>query len=191
MTTASVHDGAAPGGALVAQAVGYALNALPIGADADLRRSTPCREWDLGTLLCHVADSTSAVAEGLASGHVRLFRPRRLITGGDTVAGIRTGLAELLRLLPAPPTVTIGCCSLDGSELLLVAAIEVAVHAWDISVACGSPRQISAPLAVPLLELCPALVDSSGRAARFDPPLPVPPTTPAGDRLVAFLGRRP
>ena len=46
-------------------------------------------------------------------------------------------------------------------------------------------------LATALLRAATSLVDDATRHPVFGPPVPVPATAPAQDRLVAFLGRTP
>jgi uncharacterized protein (TIGR03083 family) len=70
-------------------------------------------------------------------------------------------------------------------------ALEVAVHGWDIALACGRPEPIPVPLAARLLQLSPLLVPTAGRAPLFAEPVPVPAAAGPSDRLAAFLGRPP
>ena len=70
-------------------------------------------------------------------------------------------------------------------------ALEVAVHGWDIALACGRPEPIPVPLAARLLQLSPLLVPAAGRAPLFAEPVPVPAAACPSDRLAAFLGRPP
>jgi hypothetical protein len=72
----------------------------------------------------------------------------------------------------------------------VLGALEVTMHGWDISRACGPARPIPAPLAADLLVVAPGLV-SGGREPLFAPPVPVAPELGPGDQLVAFLGRNP
>jgi len=68
--------------------------------------------------------------------------------------------------------------------------MEIAVHGWDIAVACGHPRPIPAELASPLLRAADLLLPASARPDLFAEPLRPPvPATPSGT-LLAFLGRR-
>ena len=69
------------------------------------------------------------------------------------------------------------------------AAVEIAVHGWDVSAARGPAEEIPPGLAARMLGLCPLLVAS--RDGLFAPPVAVPPGAPPGDRLVAYLGRNP
>jgi hypothetical protein len=69
------------------------------------------------------------------------------------------------------------------------AALEVAVHGWDISRACGQRQPIPRALAINLLATVPVLVPCTGRHPLFAAPVTVPATAGPSDRLAAFLGR--
>jgi uncharacterized protein (TIGR03086 family) len=69
--------------------------------------------------------------------------------------------------------------------------IEITVHGWDISVACGARRPVPPGLAAALLPVAPVLIPRATRAGLFADPVPVPEAACPGDRLVAFLGRLP
>ncbi len=71
------------------------------------------------------------------------------------------------------------------------AAIEVAVHGWDLATACGSRRPMPPGLVSALLASASPLVDDGARPHVFAAPVDVPPDACAEDRLVAFLGRQP
>jgi len=72
-----------------------------------------------------------------------------------------------------------------------VGALEMAVHGWDLSRACGRCQPIPGALAAGLLDISPVLVPRSGRAPLFGPPVTVPPMATPSDQLVAYLGRDP
>jgi len=67
-------------------------------------------------------------------------------------------------------------------------ALEIAVHGWDISQACGHGRPIPRDLAAGLLAIAPLLVPSA-RHPLFAAPVSVAPEAGASDQLTAFLGR--
>lgn len=71
------------------------------------------------------------------------------------------------------------------------AALEVAVHGWDISRACGQRQPIPRALATGLLAVARVLVPHAGRHPLFAAPVAVAAMAGPGDRLVAFLGRSP
>ena len=87
--------------------------------------------------------------------------------------------------------VEIADCPLAASVLAAAAALEVAVHGWDINQACGQRQPIPHALATALLEIALVLVPSTGRHPLFAAPVTVPATAAPSDRLAAFLGRAP
>jgi hypothetical protein len=87
--------------------------------------------------------------------------------------------------------VTVGDRRLTTSVVAITAAIEVSVHGWDISMTCGDHSPVPARLATELLPYAALLVPRHIRPGLFADPVPVPRRSCAGDRLVAFLGRRP
>jgi uncharacterized protein (TIGR03086 family) len=115
--------------------------------------------------------------------------------GCDPVSALR---AQAMRLLAAcaaapdgDPVVTVGGLGLLRSTIAEAGAVEVAVHGWDIRMACGDRRPVPSALADDLLPLAVLLVPAGTRHGLFADPVRVPRTAGPGDRLVAFLGRRP
>ena len=53
---------------LPVRAAGYALEGLAEVTAADLGRPTPCGDWDLRTLLLHLADAADALSGLVATG---------------------------------------------------------------------------------------------------------------------------
>ena len=70
-------------------------------------------------------------------------------------------------------------------------AIEITVHGWDISVACGARRPVPPGLAAVLLPIAPLLITPGTRPGLFADPVRLPGPACPGDQLVAFLGRQP
>jgi uncharacterized protein (TIGR03086 family) len=186
---------AAPG--LLGHAVSYALASAGHATPQLLPLATPCEGWDLRTLLLHVSDSLGVLAEALRAGRVGPgpLPAHEPTIEADPVACLRRQARDLL-----------GACAAAGAEERLVAiadreltvnlvaaagAIEIAVHGWDISVACGIRRPVPPGLAAELLPLAPLLIPRETRAGLFADPVPMPEAACPGDRLIAFLGRRP
>jgi uncharacterized protein (TIGR03086 family) len=71
-----------------------------------------------------------------------------------------------------------------------VAALELAVHGWDIAQATGRCELIPSALARDLLALSTSLVPGGNRCGLFAPAIQL--SDPAGpdEELLAFLGRR-
>lgn len=181
---------------LLEQAISYATLSMLDVAPALLPRPTPCRGWTLDLLLRHASESLAALHDATVTGQValipttpdrdpaadpaRTFRDRagRLLAAWATTGGRRQVL-------------DIGDLSLPGIAMEYAGAIEIAVHGWDISQACGQRRPIPDALATSLLAIAPLLVPESGRHPLFGPPVTAPAQAGPGDRLVAYLGREP
>jgi hypothetical protein len=71
------------------------------------------------------------------------------------------------------------------------AALEIAVHGWDITRACGRCQPIPPVLATDLLVIAAVLVPGTGRHPLFAAPVTVAAPASPSDRLAAFLGRTP
>jgi uncharacterized protein (TIGR03086 family) len=174
---------------LLRRAVRYAIASADLIEPPLLAVATPCRAWNLGMLLVHLSESMDAIAEGLTCGMVALTPA----TGDSEPGSVRFQCARLLAAIPAVPTgelVGIADLSLTDNALAYAGALEVAVHGWDIAVACGHPRPIPAELASPLLKAADLLLPASARPDLFAQPLRPPvPATPGGT-LLAFLGRQ-
>ena len=67
---------------------------------------------------------------------------------------------------------------------------------WDLAAATGQDTTIDDRVAVPILAGAEASITDdlrqpAGAMPVFAEPVPISPDSPAGDRLVAFLGRSP
>jgi uncharacterized protein (TIGR03086 family) len=181
---------------LLASAVRYALASAGQVTPPQLSRSTPCAEWDLEVLLDHVSDSAGVLHRAITAGCAGLAPPSGDGRPGlDPVGSLHRQAARLLATCadagPAQRLVAIGDRELTTNLVVLAGAIEMTVHGWDISAACGACRPVPPGLAAILLPLAPLLITPATRPGLFADPVPVPAQASAGDRLVAFLGRRP
>ena len=181
---------------LLEQAISYAgLSVLEV-TPALLPRPTPCRGWNLDMLLRHASESLAALHDGTVTGHVALIpaAPDR----GPAADPARTFRDRAGRLLAAQATtgrrrqvLDIGDLPLPAIAIDCAGAIEIAVHGWDISQACGQNRPIPDALAATLLAIAPLLIPQTGRHPLFGPPVTAAAQAGPGDRLVAYLGRKP
>jgi uncharacterized protein (TIGR03086 family) len=181
---------------LLEHAVSYALATAGLVTPQFLPLATPCEGWDLRTLLLHVSDSLGVLAEALRAGQVGLGPPpaHEPTTEADPVACLRRRARDLLGACAASAEerlVAIADRELTASMVTAAGAIEIAVHGWDISVACGVRQPVPPGLAAALLAAAPLLIPRETRAGLFADPVPVPETACPSDRLVAFLGRWP
>lgn len=157
---------------------------------------TPCRAWHLGDLLGHMEESLATMAEAAALGRIEL--PGPTCPGGpeDVSAAVdrivlracRTREAWHRRITSAP--VTVGDLPLGRDTLVLVGALEIAVHGWDVARAGGATQPLPDPLAATLLPVALSVVGPEERGHRFADPVPVPDGAAPGVRLLAHLGRR-
>jgi uncharacterized protein (TIGR03086 family) len=182
---------------LLGSAVSYALTEATLVTPQLLSSPTPCPGWDLAMLLDHVVDSIRVLhkaitTEGICAGPApgRAVGPRF-----DPVTRLRRETARLLAASAAHGSadgaVSIGDRELTARLVTVAGAIEIAVHGWDISVACGGAQVIPSSLAVVLLPIAPLLITAETRPGLFADPVRLARPAGPGDELVAFLGRRP
>ena len=178
---------------LFARAAGYALESLAEVPDADLGRPTPCGDWDLRTMLLHLADTADGLTGLALTGELALPSLPRT-DDADPAAVARDRLLRLLDALTSAAADDRPGDQDRAAHALAAArggAIEVAVHGWDVATACSSGRAMPPGLATALLQAATSLVEDDARPGLFAAPVSVPPDADPEDRLVAFLGRRP
>lgn len=183
------------GTALLERAVGYTLGSLRLVEDHLMSRPTPCHGWDLRDLLAHMNDSLAALQEAAALGEVVLGGSEEASDPRlDPVAALRDRACAIMGAWTSETgseLVSVGGRQVPSGYVTGAGAIEVAVHGWDVAVACGEQRPIPRRLADELLELCYLLVVPEDRPSRFAARVEVSPWSPSGDRLLAYVGRRP
>jgi uncharacterized protein (TIGR03086 family) len=181
---------------LLERAIRYALSAAGHTTPQLLTEPTPCTGWDLGTLLLHLGESFDTLAGSLRA---RTLDPGPGRSGSEGPAGAPSGLAGRAAALlwacaevrGGQEPVAAGDLRLTTGVVAITGAIEVAVHGWDISMACGTGGPVPSRLATELLPYAALLVPRQARPGLFADPVPVPRRSCSGDRLVAFLGRQP
>jgi uncharacterized protein (TIGR03086 family) len=184
---------------LLERAMGYTLGSLRLVTPAAMSNPTPCRGWDLRALLRHLNDSLLALHEAVAVGHVGLdpagnYGGPALDPAVDPVAALRNSGCRMIGAwanATEADEVSIGDRRLSPGIVAATGAVDVAVHGWDVARACGHDRPVPPALARELLELCRLLIGEADRPGRFAAPVDIPLPAGPGDRLVAFLGRRP
>jgi uncharacterized protein (TIGR03086 family) len=158
----------AEGARLLEPSISYALGAVLAVTPELLPRPTPCRGWDLRMLLRHASESLTAFGQGIETGRVGLDPAAE---DGDLAAAparaFRDRAGQLLDAWTSPghqrQVIEIAGCPLAASVMAAAAALEVAVHGWDISRACGQRQPIPRALATSLLAIAPVLVPRAGR----------------------------
>ncbi|MBP2478184.1 uncharacterized protein (TIGR03086 family) [Crossiella equi] len=179
---------------LLGRSVRYALGGLALVTPAHLDLPTPCPAWDVTGLLRHLEDSLAALAEAADLGQVALTPARREAPSPDLPGSVRV---HALRLLDSwhraggTDLVTVAGCPLTAALVVATGAVEVAVHGWDLAVACDGDHPLPESLARELLRLAPVFVGEADRPHRFAAVAEPGPDAGAAEHLLAFLGRDP
>jgi uncharacterized protein (TIGR03086 family) len=181
---------------LLEPAIGYALTAAATVTPQSISRPTPCRGWDVRMLLRHASESLAAIWAGIDAGRVGLHPASEdPDVARDPARAFRDRAGRLLGACagsgPEHEAVYIADRLLPTSAMTATGAIEIAMHGWDISRACGCCQPIPPALAADLLAIAPLLVPVADRHPLFAAPVSVPPEASPSDRLAAFLGRTP
>ena len=181
--------------ALLRRAADYALDAVDTTTPDLWSRATPCTGWNLRMLLRHSYESVTALHEGLATGRIVLCPGGGAVEPGADVANdLRACVAMLLDdwcRAGDHETVAIADRDLTVSVLAGAAAIEIAVHGWDIAQASGYPHPIPLDLGADLLAIATRLLSDGNRHPLFAPPVPLDDPADPSEKLLAFLGRQP
>jgi uncharacterized protein (TIGR03086 family) len=177
---------------LLQRAGDYAVSAVDTVTVGLLSQPTPCSEWDLRMLLEHATESVAALHEGLDSGRVGLFSTVPYGIPANPVLGFRACVARLVDEWVAGHTVR----TITVADRLIplplaagVAAVEIAVHGWDIAQASGLDRPIPPALAMDLLAISTLLLSDGNRHPLFAPPVRARALAGPSEKLLAFLGR--
>lgn len=181
---------------LLRPAIEYACECVSHVTQESLQHRTPCTEWNLAELLCHVNESLAVLHEGTALGFIAtgpLARPGDV--SADSLVKTFTDRTRDFLAGATPPSgdtglVTIADRVLPHDLLVAVGVLETVVHGWDIASACNVDKPIPEPLALGIMEVLPVLVTDQARGDDFGPPIRVPRQAASSDRLLAFLGRR-
>jgi hypothetical protein len=144
-------------------------------------------------LLEHACESVAALLEGLDAGRIGLYPPIQYGTLADPARILRERVTRLLDALSAEDghahVIGVADQPLPDSVLADVAALEIAIHGWDISQASGHHRPLPPGLAVDLLGISHLLVPDGNRHPLFASPIDVSVTARPSQRLLAYLGR--
>lgn len=165
---------------------------------ADLGRATPCAGWDLATLLQHMDESVDAYLEA-SQGHLRLVPliGDPVPSGARATASLRARACTLLGVWSRAAEQDLDDVGLDGAGLpadLLVstAALEIAVHGWDVARsldAPGCPLVLTEALAAALLPVARCTVGAGRDSGHFGPAVATSPHAGAPGVLLGLLGR--
>jgi uncharacterized protein (TIGR03086 family) len=171
----------------------YLFQSILLVRDSDLLAPTPCVDWNLGRLLRHVQASLEHFTGVLAACEIPTPEAEMNVET-DPVSAIRTRIVDLLVAWTSDPTAErwceVGDRQLSARVVVSVAAIEMILHGWDITQACGKDRPIPESLAENLVKVSPPLAEVGLVNGAFRAPLALPWPATSGERLLALFGRR-
>ncbi|MFI6429651.1 TIGR03086 family metal-binding protein [Rhodococcus oryzae] len=162
---------------------------------------TPCDEWDVRAMICHLTANTLAMRShlsGTADG------TRAKLTGDapptpDPRADFDTAASELGSALTDDAVLSrsvavAGSGTVPGSVAIGVHFVDVLTHGWDLSRAIGIDYRPEDRRVATALRFAAGYPDSPamrGPGALFAPVRATDPDAPVLDQLVALLGRDP
>ncbi|KAF5994681.1 MULTISPECIES: TIGR03086 family metal-binding protein [Streptomyces] len=160
---------------------------------------TPCAEFDVRTLLSHLAGGTRRIAVVGAGGDGMAVRPfldgvedDRWSAAYDEVrTEVRKSWADDARL---DALVTVPWGEAPGRIALSGYVMEAVTHTWDLSESLGRPLVLDPELAEFALGIARRVLPDERRDDEelpFDSAVPAPEGADAYGRLAAYLGRRP
>ncbi|MER5538173.1 TIGR03086 family metal-binding protein [Streptomyces mirabilis] len=160
---------------------------------------TPCAEFDVRTLLSHIAGGTRRIAVVGAGGDGMAVRPfldgvedDRWSAAYDEVrTEVQKSWANDARL---DALVTVPWGEAPGRIALSGYVMEAVTHTWDLSESLGRPLALDPELAEFALGIARRALPDERRDDEelpFDSAVPAPEGADAYGRLAAYLGRRP
>jgi uncharacterized protein (TIGR03086 family) len=159
---------------------------------------TPCEQWNVAQVLRHAAGDQLAYAAAITGSGgpgENPFDPAG-DPPGDPQATVEAALDGSARafatVAPGAQAVPVPLPQgpLPAETAVGAAALDAAVHAWDIAVATGQPSPLSAGLAAQLMPVAVAIVEPL-RGFAYAPALDPGPGDAAAAALLRYLGRRP
>ncbi|MUN36485.1 TIGR03086 family metal-binding protein [Actinomadura litoris] len=167
---------------------------VPAGA---WTRPTPCAEWNVAQVVQHAAGDQLAFAAAITGGPGPDFNP---FAPDGVIDGAPADLLEPMVAACAAAWATVGA---DAESVPVpvpphalppavgagAAALDAAVHAWDVARATGQPSPLTPGLAVGLLDVARQIVEPLRRYGAYAPAI-----EGAGDdetALLHYLGRDP
>lgn len=171
-----------------------------IGSIRDDQRSdpTPCTEENVGELETHVVGWLSTFSDGFADPDGRA--PMTNLDGYEcppdpagTVSAAAEQLDSAVRSGAGERSLSLGESAMPGDMALSMILWEYLVHGWDLARATGQPWRPDPQAAAAALDFAPGMLtpDYQGEGKAFGPPVPVPDSAPAMDRLLGLSGRDP
>ncbi len=143
----------------------------------DVGRATPCAEWTVADLADHIVNSVAGMATMARGGEPDWATATH---HDDPVSALRRQGGALIEALDAS----------NGEFPEGMAAAELAVHAYDLTVALGrTTADLDPEVAEAGRAFMTASMTDDMRGAAFGPEQPAPEDSDAYERIAAFAGR--
>src|SRR6266542_3433480 len=165
-----------------------------------LAQPTPCAQWDVRALLNHVVGTLVVFADALEN-RTPAAPPDPLAHGAPDLVGRRPLAAyqeAAERALKASrregaldTTYPSAFGDMPGGALFGFTTMDVLVHGWDIARATDQQVALDPELAEAVLGFARQAIMPAMRGTSIGPEIDVAADAPVGDRLLAFVGRRP
>jgi len=164
----------------------------------DLRRPTPCADFDVEALLGHLLFAARRVAR--VARRLDLNDDDAVITGISATgwsAAVNDARLDVLAgwkddsLLTAQLELPFG--TFPGAVVAGIYTLELVTHAWDLAVATGQLERLDPELAEVSLAAARQVLPPEPRGGEmpFEPVVPVADDAPSYARLAGWLGRQP
>lgn len=157
---------------------------------------TPCDDWDVRTLVNHVAVEQLWVPP-LAGGATVTDVGDRFDgdqLGDDPVAAWDAAVAASLRAFEAPDaldgTVALSAGERPTAEYCWEMTTDALIHSWDLARGIGADETLDVELAELVYERTLPIAEHLQETGMFKPPVPVPDDAPLQTKLLALFGRR-
>ena len=163
----------------------------------DWSRPTPCSEWTVRDLVNHLVYEQLWVPDLLAGTTVAEIGDRfdGDVLGDDPVGRWRASSRAAREAWLQPGTlereVHLGRGPVPATRYILEMTLDLAVHGWDLARGIDAPSPLGTELAETLLPPFEEQVSAFQGIGIFDPPVPVPDSASAPERLIALSGRDP
>lgn len=167
--------------------------------DQQLELPTPCTEWSVADLVCHLLELTSAFA---AAARKASFPGDGSARPAELPVDWREQLDRQLEALAAAwrepgawqGEAEAGGVTMPAAVMGAVAIDELVLHGWDLARATGQtfesdPASVEASLEFAATMSVPG--EEAGREGLYGPVVPVPDDAVDLDRLLGYAGRDP
>jgi len=162
-------------------------------SDDQLRRPTPCAEWDLAALLRHMTANNHGFADAAegkpADPGVWAGPP----LGENWQAAYQESARRVAEAFADEAVLDYG--TMPGSRAIGMHFIDYLVHGWDVARAVGQAPALDEESCLTVLTMGRGWPDIpriwGGPGAPWGNRFPVADDAPAADRMLGFLGRSP